>query len=788
MKTLWIFLNVAFLCSRSSGFESCRTPEGNLGECKVITQCPHILVLTEKALSHSTIIFLKKSQCGFEGLEPKVCCVEEYHENDSNEDTQPIFVNGGQSNSQIYNNKDAPPTVYESGSKHDAQFSTNLLPNRSVCGTGTENRIFGGEATELDEFPWMTLIGYQKPSGHGFHCGGVLISKRYVLTAAHCIKGRDLPKSWEISDVQLGEYNTETEEDCIIQNGYEFCSDPPMNVKVTEKIAHEMYDPFDQNQYHDIALLRLENDVAFTNFIKPICLPTSEGLLHRNFVGTNMTVAGWGKTETRSESKTKLKLQVPVKSMDDCAPVYNSRNVNLGVGQLCAGGVEGKDSCRGDSGGPLMTLQYVPSDSDYNWYVSGVVSFGPSPCGVAGWPGVYTKVTEYIPWIIKNIKSAGQKQAVCYVLTKLIFYLKGPLPKQYESCYTPTRTPGQCISIRNCAEIIKVLKQRPLTSETAEYLKSAHCGFEGLDAKVCCSLNDKEYTPLSIPDMEMETPKGPITSPLLPDKDDCGQSSSDRIVGGLPADLFDFPWMALIEYRRPDGNGFYCGGSLINKRYILTAAHCLKGRDLPSNWEIVSVRLGEYNLETDTDCVSTPEYNACSDKPVDVPVVERIAHEYYNPFDTNQYNDIALLRLAHDVPTTDYIFPICLPTTSDTSYQGLNMTVAGWGRTETSSQSNLKMKLDVPVKPQQECITTYQAAKVLLKEGQICAGGIKGQDSCTGDSGGPLMFVNQTMLGPTYYVTGIVSFGPSNCGLQNWPGVYTKVVDYIPWIISKLRP
>lgn len=377
---------------------------------------------------------------------------------------------------------------------------------------------------------------------------------------------------------------------------------------------------------------------------------------------------------------------------------------------------------------------------------------------------------------------------ICIIVASV--HTQYQVPKQYESCYTPARTPGQCISIRNCAEIIKVLKRRPLTTETAEYLKSAHCGFEGLDAKVCCSLNDKEYTPLSIPDMD--TPKGPITSPLLPDKDDCGQSSSDRIVGGLPADLFDFPWMALIEYRRPDGNGFYCGGSLINKRYILTAAHCLKGRDLPTNWEIVSVRLGEYNLETDVDCVSTPEYNACSDKPVDVPVVERIAHEYYNPFDANQYNDIALLRLAHDVPTTDFIKPVCLPTYENVikqSWAGTNATVSGWGKSsDTTPDSSIKLKVNVPVKSNKECENVYGGTSVSLSKLQLCAGGVDGKDSCRGDSGGPLMNLYTAPGEVNWYITGIVSFGPAKCGLQGWPGIYTRVSEYVPWIIKHLRP
>lgn len=75
----------------------------------------------------------------------------------------------------------------------------------------------------------------------------------------------------------------------------------------------------------------------------------------------------------------------------------------MGNGQLCAGGKKGRDSCRGDSGGPLMGMDVTP-EGEANWYSIGVVSFGPSPCGMQNWPGVYTKVANYMPWIVGKLK------------------------------------------------------------------------------------------------------------------------------------------------------------------------------------------------------------------------------------------------------------------------------------------------------------------------------------------------------------------------------------------------
>lgn len=92
-----------------------------------------------------------------------------------------------------------------------------------------------------------------------------------------------------------------------------------------------------------------------------------------------------------------------MKSNSECAPTYSTVRVRIGNGQLCAGGERGKDSCRGDSGGPLM-VSYTNSRGDGNWYAAGIVSFGPTPCGFENWPGIYTRVSNYMQWIVGKLK------------------------------------------------------------------------------------------------------------------------------------------------------------------------------------------------------------------------------------------------------------------------------------------------------------------------------------------------------------------------------------------------
>ncbi|XP_057664233.1 CLIP domain-containing serine protease HP8-like [Diorhabda carinulata] len=354
-------------------------PYGQTGDCKVLTECESLYhILKNRPIKAADANKLRQAQCGFEGTLPKVCC--------------PL--------------DDRPPTTTQQESYGSAKpADSNLLPSTDICGVATlDEKILGGNATELDEFPWMCLVEYERDNRkHGFYCGGVLINNRYILTAAHCVKGKDLPKSWKLVGVRLGEYNLDTEEDCkLTAKGTNICAPAPINVAVEEKIAHEQYNPNDPNQYHDIALLRLSRPVTFTNYVRPICLPKTSAT-QGEYVGKNLFVAGWGKTETRSESNIKLKLKIPVKSNRECSRTYTQAGVQVNSGQLCAGGEKGKDSCRGDSGGPLMTFT-VNEDGKPGWYIIGVVSFGPSPCGMENWPGVYTRVENYVQWIVSKLR------------------------------------------------------------------------------------------------------------------------------------------------------------------------------------------------------------------------------------------------------------------------------------------------------------------------------------------------------------------------------------------------
>lgn len=106
-----------------------------------------------------------------------------------------------------------------------------------------------------------------------------------------------MPTTWSLTGVRLGEWDTQTDIDCDDSFVDEkVCNDPAIDVQIEQKIPHENYDPNASNQHNDIALLRLAQNVPFTSFIRPICLPVDQTIRNNDFVKQTLSVAGWGES------------------------------------------------------------------------------------------------------------------------------------------------------------------------------------------------------------------------------------------------------------------------------------------------------------------------------------------------------------------------------------------------------------------------------------------------------------------------------------------------------------
>lgn len=160
------------------------------------------------------------------------------------------------------------------------------------------------------------------------------------------------------------------------------------------------------------------------------------------------------------------------------------------------------------------------------------------------------------------------------------------------------------------------------------------------------------------------------------------------------------------------------------------AAHCVHPQIIQRN-RLIGVRLGEWNIQTNPDCDDSLVNEKICNKPfVDVAVEDIIIHEMYLPLTFNQHNDIALIRMNERVIFDEFIKPICLPSETSKSLSGQTVIVTGFGKTETSLSSSVKLKVALKIVDNDECNQKFKTQGRRLNEMQICAGGEKNIDSC----------------------------------------------------------
>uniref|UniRef100_A0A1Q3FII4 Putative trypsin n=1 Tax=Culex tarsalis TaxID=7177 RepID=A0A1Q3FII4_CULTA len=226
-----------------------------------------------------------------------------------------------------------------------------------------------------------------------------------------------------------------------------------------------------------------------------------------------------------------------------------------------------------------------------------------------------------------------------------------------------------------------------------------------------------------------------------------------RIVNGTDATIEDYPFMISLRSRTGSHS---CGGSILNERWILTAAHCV---DYYSTVYYQSVQVGRSDVSREVD--ESVHF-----------IEDVIIHPHYNP--GNSYvNDIALIRLKTPLVFSDTVQPVRLPTLKWSEVANLDVTLIGWGRLESDGDLPTRLQqVDYFVVPNDRCNEFHRSH---IYPSHICAAvpdGGKGQ--CSGDSGGPLLS-NGVQVG-------IVSWSVKPCAVAPYPGVLTKVSFFLDWI------
>jgi len=251
------------------------------------------------------------------------------------------------------------------------------------CGVASGDQqefIFGGTETGDHAYPWMAGLAYKLPGmdSANVFCGGVIISSNVIATAGHCL-------SESMVSVKVGHA------DLALASSFDVES---MVAHPNNEKNHNRMGPI-----NDIALIKLSEHLEFDEKIAPICLPqnhTEDDLVDED--KTLLVVAGWGTTENDTSSDKLLELFLEYKKSAVCESEFQSQTgiseFKVQDSQICAAGELGSDSCKGDSGGPLMRLDV----NEGKYEVIGLTSFGNKNCDSAT-PGFYTRVYNYLPWI-----------------------------------------------------------------------------------------------------------------------------------------------------------------------------------------------------------------------------------------------------------------------------------------------------------------------------------------------------------------------------------------------------
>ncbi|KAG1665093.1 Transmembrane protease serine 2 [Nymphon striatum] len=247
-----------------------------------------------------------------------------------------------------------------------------------------QSRIVGGKEAEPGSWPW--LVGLHGGQEEVFFCGGVLISDSWVMSTGHCVGHQNISSGLilKVGGTRRNSYSSFSQ-----QRGIKRLIKHPEFVSDSSKLDN------------DLVLLQLDRPVEFNSHTRPACLPQA-----RVQPGLKCSMIGWGKPREGYDVDYKFainKVEIPILSHDTCQLWYSAKYYSLTESMLCAGYEEGgKDACQGDSGGPLLC------NENGHWFVAGLASWGYG-CAQPFYPGVYTNVYNFVPWIKEMMASNSSK-------------------------------------------------------------------------------------------------------------------------------------------------------------------------------------------------------------------------------------------------------------------------------------------------------------------------------------------------------------------------------------------
>ncbi|XP_039254872.2 MAM and LDL-receptor class A domain-containing protein 1-like [Styela clava] len=236
--------------------------------------------------------------------------------------------------------------------------------------------------------------------------------------------------------------------------------------------------------------------------------------------------------------------------------------------------------------------------------------------------------------------------------------------------------------------------------------------------------------------------------------------SVKKIIGGVQTSQYNYPWqVAYYVTESTTKSHYFCGATLIDRYWVITAAHC------PHLGDVHNIVIGDFDLYTDEG----------TEQEIIVDAI--FLHEKYK-FSEDLVGDIALIKLRYPARSSKSVQPACLLKPEETPFKtGEVCVTTGWGRVEANKPGieRYLRQVEMPIISNKQCQATFWSIYT-IHNSYVCAGGTGG-NSCRGDSGGPLLCKRDDK----FYLVGITSWGDTRCK-TNIPGVYTRVQSYNKWM------